>query len=145
MVGSPFQTFENLAEDLLFLKELQPHMIGIGPFIPHADTPFKNETAGTLYLTLKMISILRIMFPKALIPATTALSSISPKGRELGLKAGANVVMPNLSPEDVRDKYSLYNNKAHSGSEAAESLELLKTLVKDATYSVVIDKGDAKL
>lgn len=144
MVGSPFQTFENLAEDLLFLKELQPHMIGIGPFIPHADTPFKNETAGTLYLTLKMISILRIMFPKALIPATTALSSISPKGRELGLKAGANVVMPNLSPEDVRDKYSLYNNKAHSGSEAAESLTILKELVKNAGYSVVVDRGDAK-
>ena len=143
MVGSPFQTFENLAEDLMFLKELEPHMIGIGPFIPHCDTPFKDKTAGSLYLTLKMISLLRIIFPKALIPATTALSSISPQGREMGLKAGANVVMPNLSPEDVREKYSLYNNKAHSGSEAAQSLAILKSLVENAGYRVVIDRGDA--
>jgi len=143
MVGSPFQTAENLAEDLLFLKELEPHMIGIGPFIKHNDTPFKDEESGSLYLTLKMISILRIMFPKALIPATTALSSISPEGRELGLKAGANVVMPNLSPKDVREKYNLYNNKAYSGSEAAESLAILKELVNRAGYRVVVDRGDA--
>ena len=145
MVGSPFQTAENLAEDLLFLKELNPHMIGIGPFISHKDTPFKDKQSGSLYLTLKMISILRLLFPKALIPATTALSSISPEGRELGLKAGANVVMPNLSPGDVRDKYSLYNNKAYSGSEAAESLELLKSLVKKAGYEIVVDRGDYKI
>lgn len=145
MVGSPFQTAENLAEDLLFLKELNPHMIGIGPFISHKDTPFKDKQSGSLYLTLKMVSILRLMFPKALIPATTALSSISPSGREQGLKAGANVVMPNLSPGDVRDKYSLYNNKAHSGSEAAESLELLKSLVKKAGYEIVVDRGDYKI
>jgi biotin synthase len=143
MVGSPFQTYENLAEDLLFLKELQPHMIGIGPFISHRDTPFKNEENGSLYFTLKMISILRLMFPKALIPSTTALSSISPVGREMGLKAGANVVMPNLSPESVRSKYSLYDNKAYSGSEAAESLSLLKNLVKDAGYEVSCERGDA--
>ena len=143
IVGSPFQTYENLAEDLLFLKELQPHMIGIGPFISHRDTPFKNEESGSLYLTLKMISILRLMFPKALIPSTTALSSISPVGREMGLKAGANVVMPNLSPESVRSKYSLYDNKAYSGSEAAESLSLLKKLVKDAGYEVSCERGDA--
>ncbi len=143
MVGSPFQTFENLAEDLLFLKELQPHMIGIGPFISHKDTPFKDEKSGTLYLTLKMLSLLRLMFPKALIPSTTALSSISPEGRELGLKAGANVVMPNLSPEGVRAKYNLYDNKAYSGSEAAESLAILKELVKNAGYRVVEDRGDA--
>ena len=143
MVGSPFQTYENLAEDLLFLKELQPHMIGIGPFISHRDTPFKNEENGSLYLTLKMISILRLMFPKALIPSTTALSSISPVGREMGLKAGANVVMPNLSPESVRSKYSLYDNKAYSGSEAAESLSILKKLVKDAGYEVSCERGDA--
>ncbi|MBQ6894724.1 MAG: [Clostridia bacterium] len=143
MVGSPFQTFENLAEDLLFLKELQPQMIGIGPFIFHKDTPFKNEKSGSLYLTLKMISLLRLMFPKALIPSTTALSSISPKGRELGLKAGANVVMPNLSPQGVRSKYNLYDNKAYSGSEAAESLAILKKLVADAGYRVVEDRGDA--
>ena len=145
MVGSPFQTNENLAEDLLFLKELQPHMIGIGPFISHRDTPFKNEKSGTLYLSLKMISLLRIMFPKALIPSTTALSSISSDGREMGLKAGANVVMPNLSPEGVRSKYSLYDNKAYSGSEAAESLEILKNLVKKAGYEVTVDRGDALL
>lgn len=143
MVGSPFQTHENLAEDLLFLKELEPQMIGIGPFIKHKDTPFKDEESGTLYLTLKMISILRLMFPKALIPATTALSSISPQGRELGLKAGANVVMPNLSPGEVREKYSLYNDKAYSGSEAAESLAILKKLVNKAGYEVVVDRGDA--
>lgn len=143
MVGSPFQTAENLAEDLLFLKELGPHMIGIGPFIKHKDTPFKDEESGGLYLTLKMISILRVLFPKALIPATTALSSISPEGRELGLKAGANVVMPNLSPGEVREKYTLYNNKAYSGTEAAESLAILKELVNKAGYRVVVDRGDA--
>lgn len=144
MVGSPYQTAQNLADDLLFLKELHPHMIGIGPFISHRDTPFKDKPNGTLYLTLKMISILRLMFPKALIPSTTALSSISAKGRELGIKAGANVVMPNLSPSAVREKYNLYDNKAHSGSEAAESLALLKELVKNAGYTVVSDRGDAK-
>jgi len=143
MVGSPFQTAENLAEDLLFLKELQPQMIGIGPFISHKDTEFKNKPNGTLYLTLKMISLLRLMFPKALIPATTALSSISAEGRELGLRAGANVVMPNLSPTDVRAKYNLYDNKAYSGSEAAESLEILKSAVKSAGYEVVVGRGDA--
>lgn len=143
MVGSPFQTYENLADDLLFLKDLQPHMIGIGPFISHCDTPFKNEKNGTLYLTLKMISLLRLMFPKALIPSTTALSSISPVGREMGLKAGANVVMPNLSPQSVRSKYNLYNGKAYSGSEAAESLALLKELVENAGYRVVKDRGDS--
>ncbi len=145
MVGSPYQTYENLAEDLLFLKELKPHMIGIGPFISHKDTPFKNEENGSLYLTLKMISFLRIMFPKALIPSTTALSSISPVGREMGLKAGANVVMPNLSPKDVRQKYSLYDNKAAFGSEAAESLSLLRELVKKAGYEVSNERGDALL
>ena len=119
-------------------------MIGIGPFISHRDTPFKDKSNGTLYLTLKMISILRLMFPTALIPSTTALSSISPEGRELGLKAGANVVMPNLSPSTVREKYNLYDNKAHSGSEAAESLALLRELVKNAGYTVVEDRGDAK-
>ncbi len=144
MVGSPFQTDENLAEDLLFLKELQPKMIGIGPFISHKDTPFKDKACGTLYMTLKMISILRLMFPGALIPSTTALGSISPDGRILGLKAGANVVMPNLSPEVVRDKYNLYDNKAHSGAEAAESLDILKAQVSEAGYRVVIDRGDAK-
>lgn len=144
MVGSPYQSVENLADDLMFLKELQPQMIGIGPFISHRDTPFKDKSNGTLYLTLKMISILRLIFPEALIPSTTALSSISPEGRELGLKAGANVVMPNLSPTAVREKYSLYDNKAHSGSEAAESLALLKELVKNAGYTVVKDRGDAK-
>ncbi|MBO5743014.1 MAG: [FeFe] hydrogenase H-cluster radical SAM maturase HydE [Clostridia bacterium] len=143
MVGSPYQTWETLAQDLLFLKELKPQMIGIGPFISHKDTPFKNEKSGSLYLTLKLISILRIMFPKSLIPATTALSSISPVGREMGLKAGANVVMPNLSPEDVRAKYNLYDNKAYSGSEAAESLAILKSLVENAGYRVVVDRGDA--
>ena len=144
MVGSPFQTNETLVKDFRFLQYLSPDMIGIGPFISHKDTPFKNEKNGSLSLTVKLISILRLMFPHALIPATTALASLDSKGREMGLKAGANVVMPNLSPESVRDSYSLYDNKAHSGSEAAESLALLKELVKKAGYRVVTDVGNVK-
>ncbi len=144
MVGSPFQTNENIAEDLLFLKELEPHMIGIGPFIPHIDTPFKEKKSGTLYMTLKLISILRLMFPKALIPSTTALGTIAPDGTEMGIKAGANVVMPNLSPNFVRAKYSLYNGKAYSGSEAGENLNILKEKMKKTGYEVVVDRGDAR-
>lgn len=142
MVGSPYQKTENLIQDLRFLQKLSPDMIGIGPFIPHIDTDFKNERPGNLELTLRLIAILRLMFPHALIPATTALASIASDGRERGLLAGANVVMPNLSPADSRKHYSLYNNKAHSGKEAAESLDLLKKDVKKAGYRVVTDRGD---
>lgn len=111
MVESPFQTDMELVEDLLFLKELQPHMVGIGPFIPHKDTSFKDFKQGTLEKAILMVALTRLMLPKALIPATTALGTIHPLGREMGLKAGANVVMPNLSPTTVRAKYSLYDNK----------------------------------
>ncbi len=141
MVGSPYQTIENLADDLEFLKELRPHMIGIGPFISHRDTPFRNMPNGTLCMTLKLISVLRLIFPKALIPATTALGTIAEGGRELGLKAGANVIMPNLSPESAREKYNLYDNKLHSGSEAAENLAKLKREVLSAGYRIVTDIG----
>lgn len=142
MVGSPGQKSEHLLKDLRFLQELSPDMIGIGPFISHKDTPFCNKKNGSLDLTIKLISILRLMFPHALIPATTALASLNEKGRELGLMAGANVVMPNLSPQDVREHYSLYDNKAHSGCEAAESLQTLKESVKGAGYEIVCDIGN---
>ena len=112
MVGAPFQTVENLVSDLRFMQDLQPQMIGIGPFIPHHDTPFADEKQGSLELTLRLLGIIRLMFPKVLLPATTALGTISPTGREMGLKTGCNVIMPNLSPVKVRKKYDLYDNKS---------------------------------
>lgn len=143
MVGSPYQTAEHLAEDMLFIKELNPQMIGIGPFVPHHDTPFAKEQGGTLELTLFMLGLLRLMIPKALIPSTTALGTIDPNGRELGILAGANVVMPNLSPRNVREKYLLYDNKICTGDEAAESLENLKLRMKKIDYDIVVAKGDS--
>ncbi len=143
MVGSPYQTPEHLAEDMLFIKELNPQMVGIGPFVPHSDTPFAKETGGTLELTLYMIGLLRLMLPNALLPATTALGTIDPNGRELGVLAGANVVMPNLSPVDVRKKYLLYDNKICSGDEAAESIENLKQRMKKIGCEVVVARGDS--
>ena len=144
MVGSPGQTTENLIEDLRFLQKLSPDMIGIGPYITHAQTPFANEKSGTLELTLRLVAVLRLMFPWALLPSTTALGTIHPEGRELGLKAGANVVMPNLSPSDVRALYTLYDNKIHSGAEAAQSVNDLRTRVQNAGYRVVVDAGHVK-
>ncbi|MDE7360170.1 MAG: [FeFe] hydrogenase H-cluster radical SAM maturase HydE [Lachnospiraceae bacterium] len=143
MVGSPFQGTEELITDMRFLQEFRPHMVGIGPFIPHHDTPFAAHPAGSLMRTLTMVALTRLTLPGALIPATTALGTIHPQGRELGLKAGANVVMPNLSPEDVRGQYSLYDNKACSGQEAAEGLTALKESVAAAGYRVVVSRGDA--
>lgn len=143
MVGSPYQTTENLVEDLRFLQELSPQMIGIGPFIVHKDTPFSKFESGSLERTLRLVSILRLMFPKALLPSTTALGTIHPKGREMGLKAGANVVMPNLSPKKSRKLYELYNGKICTEEEGAESLALLKKTVENAGYRVVVDRGDA--
>lgn len=143
MVGSPRQTPELLARDLLFIHELQPAMVGIGPFIPHHDTPFANETAGALELTLFMLGLLRLMLPKALLPATTALGTISLDGREQGVLAGANVVMPNLSPLNVRAKYLLYDNKIATGAEAAESLDSLRKLMAGIGYEIVVARGDA--
>ena len=145
MVGSPGQTIEHLAEDLLFLQELQPHMVGIGPFIPHKDTPFKDEKAGTLELTLFLLGCVRLMLPKVLMPATTALSTIHPDGRKRGILAGANVVMPNLSPQENRKLYSLYDNKRCMGDEAAEGLALLRAEMKEIGYTIVSARGDALL
>lgn len=144
MVGSPFQTAENLVSDLRFLQDLSPDMIGIGPFIAHRETPFKDYKSGTLELTLRMVAILRLMFPYALIPATTALGSIHPQGRELGLKAGANVVMPNLSPVKVRKLYDLYENKICTGDEAAECRLCLEKRVESAGYKIVTARGDVR-
>ncbi|MBQ8227902.1 MAG: [Clostridia bacterium] len=144
MVDSPYQTTENLVADLRFLQELQPDMIGIGPFIRHEDTPFANFESGSLYKTLRLVSILRLMFPYALIPSTTALGTIHSQGREMGLRAGANVVMPNLSPKRVRELYMLYDNKISTDEEAAESVEKLKKKVESAGYRVVTARGDVK-
>ncbi len=144
MVGSPYQTVDNLLKDIRFLQELKPDMIGIGPFIRHKETPFSEFENGTLELTLRLLAILRLIFPYALIPATTALGTIAPDGRELGLKAGANVVMPNLSPVRFRKKYSLYENKICTDEESAELVDLLKERVKNAGYRVVTDIGNVK-
>ena len=144
MVGSPYQTPENLISDLRFLQELSPQMIGIGPFIPHQKTRFSKEPKGTLRMTLNLISILRAMFPYALLPATTSLGTIAPNGRELGLKAGANVVMPNLSPVDYRKKYDLYDNKICTGEEAAECRGCLQRRIESVGYVIACERGDAK-
>ena len=143
MVGSPFQTPENLADDMLFLTELNPQMVGIGPFIPHHDTPFADRKAGTPELTLFMLGLIRLLLPKALLPSTTALGSIIPNGREQGILAGANVVMPNLSPAQFREKYLLYDNKLCTGSEAAESLRDLKARMESIGYHVTVARGDS--
>lgn len=142
MVGSPYQTVENLADDLMFLQKLRPQMIGIGPFIPHHDTPFKDEPAGSVELTLVLLAVLRLLFPHVLLPATTALGTLAPGGRLLGIKAGANVIMPNLSPQNVRGKYLLYDNKLHTGAEAAEALNELQREVASIGYRIVSARGD---
>lgn len=144
MVGSPYQTQETLVKDLRFLEELQPDMIGIGPFLPHSATPFANESKGSIERCLNLIAILRLMFPYSLIPSTTALASISPTGRERGILAGANVVMPNLSPNSVRSLYSLYNGKLSTGSEAAEAKSELAKLMQSIGYKIVTDIGNVK-
>lgn len=143
MVGSPYQTEENLADDMLFIKELNPHMVGIGPFVPHHDTPFSDKPAGTLELTLFMLGLLRLMLPKVLLPATTALGTIAPDGRERGILAGANVVMPNLSPAGFREKYLLYDNKLCTGAEAAESLRQLDERLHTAGCRIAFGRGDS--
>ncbi len=142
MVGSPYQSAENLADDLVYLKELNPHMIGIGPFIHHQDTPFREEPDGTLEMTLYCLSILRLMFPKVLLPATTALGTIQPNGRELGIQAGANVIMPSLSPKEVRGKYLLYDGKICTGEEAAECHACLENRMRHIGYEIVTARGD---
>lgn len=144
MVGSPFQTIADIGNDLNFISELQPQMIGIGPFIPHHATPFKDYAAGTLAQTLTLISVLRLMFPNVLLPATTALGTIAPDGREQGILAGANVVMPNLSPAEVRENYLLYDNKLCSGAEAAEAKNDLAVRLHSIGYTIEECRGDYK-
>lgn len=142
MVGSPFQTVDNLAEELIFLKQLNPEMVGIGPFISHKDTPFRDMQSSTAELTVFMLGLIRLTLPHALIPATTALATVDESGRLSGIRAGANVVMPNLSPQNVRGKYTLYNKKAYSGTEAAQGLEKLCLELSKAGYEIVTDRGD---
>lgn len=142
MVGSPGQTIDCLWMDLEFIRNLKPEMIGIGPFISHKDTPFSKEPNGTLTMTLRLLGILRLMHPNALIPATTALGTIDPKGRELGILSGANVVMPNLSPVTERKKYALYDNKICTGEEAAECRQCLENRMKRIGYEIVKERGD---
>ncbi|MEF2560731.1 MAG: [FeFe] hydrogenase H-cluster radical SAM maturase HydE [Eggerthellaceae bacterium] len=144
MVGAPFQTAHDLAQDLKFIEEFKPEMCGIGPFIPHRATPFSSEPTGSVELTCFLLSVIRIIHPSILLPATTALGSLDPYGRSRGILAGANVVMPNLSPINVRKNYELYNNKAHTGTEAAEHLSLLEADMKQIGYHVVVDRGDPK-
>lgn len=144
MVGSPFQTTENLIQDLRFLQELKPDMIGIGPYLCHSQTPFRNYENGSMEMTLRLLAIMRLMFPYALIPATTALGTIHPMGRELGLKAGANVVMPNLSPVGVRKDYELYDNKICTGEESAQCRGCLERRIENAGYRIVTSRGDVK-
>ena len=142
MVGSPYQTAENLADDLLFLKKLQPQMCGIGPFIPHKDTAFRDFSQGSLELTLTLLAVIRLMHPRILLPATTALGTIHPQGRELGIMHGANVVMPNLSPLEHRKDYAIYDNKICTGDEAAECIRCLAMRMKRIGYQIVTERGD---
>ena len=142
MVGSPYQTTENLADDLLFLKRLEPQMCGIGPFIPHRDTDFRDMPQGSLTMTLTLLAIIRLMHPRILLPATTALGTIHPKGREMGILYGANVVMPNLSPKEHRKDYALYDNKICTGDEAAECIRCLSARMRSIGYQIVTDRGD---
>ena len=144
MVDSPYQTTEDIIADLRFLEKLQPDMIGIGPYVTHSDTPFAAYPSGSVDKTLRLISILRIMFPYVLLPATTALGTMDPIGREKGLKAGANVIMPNLSPTDVREKYALYDNKICTGEVSAQCRDCLELRVKNAGYQIVTSRGDVK-
>jgi biotin synthase len=144
MVGSPYQTKENLAEELFFLKEIKPEMCGIGPFISHKNTPFKEEKSGTVEMTLFMLGLIRLTLPEVLLPATTALGTIDAFGREKGINAGANVLMPNLSPEMTRKKYALYDNKLATGVESAEQIENLKIQMQNIGYEIISDRGDIK-
>lgn len=144
MVGSPYQSIGTICEDLRFIEQLAPQMCGIGPFVPHKDTIFKNERSGSVRLCLVLLSVIRLMNPNILLPATTALGTVDPIGREKGILHGANVVMPNLSPSEHRKDYSLYDNKLCTGDEAAESLKSLSEKLKKIGYQIVVDRGDYK-
>lgn len=142
MVGLPGQTNAHLVEDLRFLKELNPHMTGIGPFIPHQNTPLKDEAGGTVEQTVILLALVRLLLPEVLLPATTALGSLDNLGREKGIKAGANVVMPNLSPTDVRAKYMLYDGKICTGDEAAECRKCIEGRITRAGFRIDMSRGD---
>jgi biotin synthase len=142
MVGAPHQSIEHLAEDIALIAQMAPQMVGIGPFIPHPATPFAEHSAGDINLTLNAIAIVRLLLPNALIPATTALATLSNEGHKLAIEAGANVIMPNLSPKDVRSKYAIYEGKASTGTEAAEGLKALEAEVSAFGYTINYDKGD---
>ncbi len=142
MVGSPFQTYSCLAKDLRFVEEFQPDMCGIGPFVPHSDTPYKDKTQGSTELTCYILSIIRIIKPNILLPSTTALGTIDKNGREKGILSGANVVMPNLTPPSQRKKYELYNNKLATGAEEAANVAELKNIFKSIDFEIITDKGD---
>lgn len=144
MVGSPYQTNKTIAKDLKFIEEFKPEMCGIGPFIPHRNTVFKDCSAGSVELTCYLLSIIRLISPDILLPATTALGSIDPEGREKGILSGANVVMPNLSPEDAKSKYTLYNNKLSSGAEAAANKRMLEERMEAIGYRIVTNVGNHK-
>ena len=144
MVGSPFQTLETLKKDLAFIADFKPEMVGIGPFIPAAGTPFEHHPAGSIELTIRLIAILRLLLPTALLPATTALGTLHPTGRERAIAAGANVIMPNLSPQDTRALYSIYNNKLSTGSEAAETVADIRARLGAIGFETPIDRGDHK-
>ena len=144
MVGSPFQTIENLADDLIFLSEFKPEMVGIGHFITHHETPFADQAAGTVELTLFMLALTRLFLPSALLPTTTALGTVESSGRVRGILAGANVIMPNLSPIDVREKYMIYDNKVISRIETVEYLDSLRAEMKQIGYNIVVARGDYK-
>ncbi len=144
MVGSPYQTSAHLAKDLKFIEKFAPDMCGVGPFIPHNETPFAEKVAGNVELTCYLLSIIRLIKPNILLPATTALGSLTEDGREKGILAGANVVMPNLSPESVRKKYMLYNNKVSDGAESAQSVEALAERMHSIGYRVITDRGDIR-
>ena len=142
MVGSPGQTIEDILEDLYYMSEFKPHMVGIGPFIPHRDTPFAHEKSGEVKDTLHLLAVIRLMLPMVLLPATTALGTIDPLGREKGILAGANVVMPNLSPSGVRDKYLRYDGKICTGDEAAECRHCMEHRISGIGYEVQVSRGD---
>lgn len=142
MVGLPGQSNNDYVKDLLFLKELEPHMIGIGPFIPHKDTPLAKEASGTIDTTTTILAIVRLLLPEVLLPATTALGSLDSTGREKGLKAGANVVMPNLTPMYVREKYALYDGKICTGDEAAHCRNCIEKRIMNAGFCVDMSRGD---
>ncbi len=144
MVGSPFQTPEHLSKELVFLKKLNPHMVGIGPFIPHKDTPFADKKQGSAELTLFMLALIRLTLPNVLLPATTALATADPFGHEKGILAGANVIMPNLSPLNAREKYTLYDNKMYTGDEAAHNIDHLRKKINAIGCQIVTNRGDYK-